>query len=253
MSKLSVITCTVNENLYDRFAHGFARHFAEVPIELIKITNPPSLAAGYNMGLHIAKGSSVIFCHDDIEILSPGFAARLIRHLEEWDIVGVAGAERLKSGLWLAAGHSHIHGQVVQHDGSGKHTLDVFDPDCTVESTVQAKVLDGLFIAAKTAVAKSIGFDEATFRAFHFYDLDFTLRSSLAGYRVGIARDLLLYHGSPGKLDEVWYYYCGRFEQKYDQHLYTGPTEDAKIFKRLLSKQDDPVATLMDIRRISKW
>jgi GT2 family glycosyltransferase len=253
MSELSVITCTVDEKRYERFARSFARHFAETPIQLIKITNPPSLAAGYNMGLKIARGSKVIFCHDDIEILSPRFAARLLRHLEKWDIVGVAGAARLRGGLWIAAGQSFIHGQVVQHDGSGRHTLDIFDPDYTAESAVQALVLDGLFIAARTEAARQIGFDEATFRAFHFYDLDFTLRSSLAGYRVGIARDLLLYHDSPGKFDEVWYYYCGRFEQKYLQHLYSGAADDAKVFKRLLSKQDDPVATLMDIRKISQW
>ena len=69
---------------------------AEVPIELIKITDPHPWPLA-NMGLHIAKGSASSSVTTTLK--SPGFAA--IRH-EEWDIV-VAGAERLKSLMALQA------------------------------------------------------------------------------------------------------------------------------------------------------
>ena len=63
--------------------------------ELIQISDARSLCEGYNHGFAKTRGDIIIFCHDDIEIISPDFPARLLAHLRTHDVVGVAGTTQL--------------------------------------------------------------------------------------------------------------------------------------------------------------
>ena len=50
----------------------------------------------------------------------------------------------------------------------------------------------------------AVRFDEATFDGFHGYDIDFTYRAHLAGYRLAVSMNLLLIHFSAGGYDLQW-------------------------------------------------
>jgi GT2 family glycosyltransferase len=77
------------------------------------------------------------------------------------------------------------------------------------------QAIDGVFMAATRRVCQAIPFDQATFDGFHFYDLDFSFRAYRAGFKLGIARDILIIRDSMGVLDAGWVHYSKRFVGKF--------------------------------------
>lgn len=224
--RLSIIICSIDDSRYANVSANLQRHLDGASHELIRIGDARSLAEGYNRGMDLSRGELLIFCHDDIEVLQPDFLRRLLGHLERCDVVGVAGTTCLKDSHWGSAGVPATHGQVLQPLEAGEgYVLNVFCQHGQAgehgEGRIQA--LDGLFIAARRAAAKALRFDEATFDGFHLYDLDFSFRAHLGGFRVGVCHDILIYHQSNGRKDEVWQRYGVRFEDKFAGQLSAEP------------------------------
>lgn len=236
--RLSVIICSIDDQRYANVSANLQRHLAGIDHELIRIGDARSLAEGYNRGMDRSRGELLIFCHDDIEVLQPDFLRRLLAHLERCDVVGVAGTTRLKDSHWGSAGVPATHGQVLQplEPGEG-YVLNVFCQDEHAaghgdghrQENIQA--LDGLFIAARRDAAMALRFDEATFDGFHLYDLDFSFRAHLGGYRVGVCHDILIYHQSNGRKDEVWQRYGVRFEDKFAGRLSAEPAGPPLVYQ----------------------
>jgi protein O-GlcNAc transferase len=221
-TKVSVIICSIRP---DNFAHIKARIeslFAHHDIEVIGIHDAKSLCEGYNRGATLSRGDVLIFCHDDIEIVHDDFAARVLGHLQTHDLIGVAGTSRLVNGDWRHGGPPNVHGQIIHRpsDGasfvaasmSGYIYLGIGLQGATVEN-IQA--VDGVFIATKRAVWEKLRFDQDTFDGFHLYDIDFSYRAFLAGYKLAIPLDLLLIHFSIGRYDQMWQKYNLKFLQKF--------------------------------------
>ncbi|MGB6535069.1 MAG: glycosyltransferase, partial [Xanthobacteraceae bacterium] len=186
--------------------------FAGRNFEIIQILDARSLSEGYNRGFAQTSGDVVIFSHDDIEIASAQFPARLLSHLVANDVVGIAGTSDLTGVNWNSAGWPRLHGCVAHRlPGDNGFIVHCFGPP--PNAPVQA--LDGVFIAAKRRVFESIQFDEATFDGFHLYDLDFTYRAFLAGFRTTVPWDMLIIHSSSGRLDAEWQKYAQKFSAKY--------------------------------------
>jgi len=85
------------------------------------------------------------------------------------------------------------------------------------------QALDGLFLAFRRHVIESVGWDADTFRGFHCYDTDCTYRAYRAGFRLGAAIDLPMYHQSSGSYDTTWQDHADRFMAKHGAHLETLP------------------------------
>ena len=216
--RVSIVICSIDRAKYDRVSSNYAALFKEIPFEIIGIHDAKSLAEAYNRALLQVRGEFVIFSHDDIQIVTPDFADRMVGHFTRFDIFGVAGTRKVIGGAWFLAGHPFDYmlvtspkkegdGLVIVGGGSGELVID----------DIQA--LDGLFIAARTEVARKIGFDARTFDHFHLYDLDFTYRAFLDGYKIGVCRDLFIIHYSHGTFDEKWRTYRARFESKFSDLL----------------------------------
>jgi hypothetical protein len=77
------------------------------------------------------------------------------------------------------------------------------------------QALDGVFLCVRRSVADALGFDERTFNGYPLYDLDFTFRAHLAGYRQSVACDLYPLHNSTGKNDSAWQTQAHLFMQKF--------------------------------------
>jgi len=79
-------------------------------------------------------------------------------------------------------------------------------------------------MAMPAKVARDIQFDQVMFDHFHLYDIDFSYRAYLRGYRLAVCRDIFLVHDSGGSFDAVWKEYRKRFESKFAVHLPVKPT-----------------------------
>ncbi|HEY1921777.1 MAG TPA: glycosyltransferase [Tepidisphaeraceae bacterium] len=214
---ISIIICSIDDARFATVSANFANLLNNEPHEIIRIPDARSMCEGYTRGVAKSRGETLIFCHDDIEILNQDFAARLKEHMGKYDLVGVAGASRLIRAEWVAAGPPYIFGQVAQNHPEQGFVVRIFGVPARSVGGIHA--MDGLFFAARRDVAEKIPFDAQTFDGFHHYDLDFSYAAHLAGYQLGIANDIHIIHRSLGMQDKTWKDYARKFDQKYAGRL----------------------------------
>ena len=186
------------------------RPLADEPFELIVIDDARSLAEGYNRAIARAHGAHIVFSHDDAFPISTAFADRLAAHLDQVEVVGIAGATAALSGFWGYAGQPYTHGHVVAPAPKGSH-VDLLVWGAASRRVDGIRLLDGCMIAARRDVAAAIGFDAQRFDGFHLYDADFSFRASAAGRAVSVVSDITVFHRSPVSFDAEWHRYNERF------------------------------------------
>jgi|HubBroStandDraft_1064217.scaffolds.fasta_scaffold00119_35 GT2 family glycosyltransferase len=220
---ISIIFCSIDPGKAQRTAHHYHMLCGTEPHEVIQINNPRSLADGYNRGIEASAGDIVIFSHDDIEFLEPAtWLGRLRAHLDQFDLVGLAGTTRLTGPDWARAGPPYTFGQVAEPGGDiAPYRVLICAVPGPLISGMQA--LDGLFLAVRRRVLQQVQFDASTFDGFHVYDIDFSFSVHLAGFGVAVAADLPVLHQSQGSFDEKWRHYAQRFLQKHGARLATFP------------------------------
>ena len=200
MERFSLVVCSVDRVRLDECLLRYRTAFAGEPFDLIVIDDAKSLAEGYNRGIARARGANIVFSHDDAFPISGAFADRLAAHLDNVDVVGIAGATAALSGFWGYAGQPHTHGHVVTPAPDASH-VDLLVWGAASRRVDGIKLLDGCMITARRDVAVAVGFDAERFDGFHLYDADFSLRAGAAGYAVSVVSDLTIYHGSTGDFD----------------------------------------------------
>lgn len=211
---VSIVVCTVDPRRWEALERNFRAALGDEPHELIAIRDARSLCEGYNRGLAAARHDTVVFSHDDVELLSPAPFAAVRRALAAHDVVGIVGATRAAGPAAMWAGQPHLRGWIAQPPASeAGFDMNIFSLDAGIVGGAQA--LDGLFFAARREAARRIGFDAATFDGFHLYDVDFSYRAHLAGLRVAITTEVSAIHASVGRFDERWKHYAERFRAKF--------------------------------------
>jgi hypothetical protein len=200
-SSISVIVCSNDDTQFQAMAESYRRALESWSHEIIRIADASSLAEGYTRGMAAASGEIVIFSHDDVELLPADLGARLVRHLDRCDLLGIAGATRATGPAWAYAGYPFLRGTVIYPEGRGYRVL-VYGRSVPLAQGI--RVMDGVFLAMRREVALSVGWDAETCDGFHGYDIDFTLRAVNAGFKLGVASNLGLVHRSYGGFDERW-------------------------------------------------
>lgn len=216
--EFSVIMCSVDPAKFARVSANYACLFDGLRFEIVGIHDAASLCEGYARGVRASRGRLLVLSHDDIEILTPDFADRVRRHLATYDLIGIAGTTRLMSGGWADAGDPYRF-VLVTTPRPPNGTLSVKLAGGVGLAVPGIQALDGVFWAMRREVAERVGFDAETFDHFHLYDLDFTFRAHLAGFRLAVCRDLAIVHDSMGNYDATWRHYRRRFEQKFAGRL----------------------------------
>ena len=221
---ISVIVCS-------RKPPSWQEHIRNVAItigcrhEYVRVDNTANalgICAAYNQGLTRAGGDVVVFVHEDVFFIEPGWGVRvqeLFSRNPALGLAGVAGTQYLCADTpsWVAAGRPFIHGMVIHDmDGGNRSVLTVYSWE---RGEVETVAVDGLFMAIRASLFPSIGFDQTTFDGFHFYDLDICMQVRAQGYRVMVTDAVLLRHLSGGSYDHVWMEYARRFVGKYRQAL----------------------------------
>ncbi|MSQ72450.1 MAG: hypothetical protein EXR27_14335 [Betaproteobacteria bacterium] len=234
---VSVILCSASEPRFSKTAAMYRQLLADLPHEIIGVHDARSLAEGYNRGLAQAANELIVFAHDDVEIVAPDFAARLLSGLRQHDVLGVAGTRQIKGGAWHFAGHPHLCGQIAMPAAAG---LVVTIYGVTSSSCGGLLALDGVLLATRRDTAMRIGFDAQTFDGWHLYDLDFTLRAARSGLDCAAGNDVLAVHASQGSYDQEWIRYSERFIEKHRLERYGG------IFPQ-------PELVSLPLRSIDEW
>lgn len=226
---VSVIICSIAEKRFQQVSAMYMRLLDRVPHEIIGIHDARSLCEGYNRGVARSKGEILVFSHDDVDILTPDFAARLVASLDQHDLIGAVGATYLSGATWFGCGWPHLRGQIgVPAESGAGIVANFFGTYGIVAEGVQ--VMDGFFLATRRTLALQLPFDEKTFDGWHLYDIDFSFSAHLKGFRCAIANDLVMVHASRGKFDEKWNFYRDRFLEKHENHLtFTGPASFAQL------------------------
>jgi hypothetical protein len=209
---VTLVVCSNDAARRERCIAHYRQKLCDCDHEIIAIRDASSLASAYNWAARHAQGELVVFSHDDVEVASDRLATALRRALAALDVVGVVGTSRLVDAYWPRAGHPWLHGWVAAPGPDG-FTVSVYGVDAAITPGLQA--LDGLFLAAKREVLRSVTFDEAAFDGFHGYDVDFTFRAHCAGFRVGVSAEIAAIHASQGGYGEDWRRYAARFAEKH--------------------------------------
>jgi hypothetical protein len=217
-NRFSLVVCSTDDRKFAR-AHGmYTRLLGEALLEVVRISDAPSLAEGYNRGARQSRGDPVIFSHDDVTFLAADFAQKLMGHLAAFDVVGVAGTTRLVAPQWWAAGPPYIYGQVA-HPSSRHGGFDVPIYGNARRAVAGIQALDGVFLAVRRSALERVSFDQDVFDGFHLYDIDFTFSAYLSGLRLGVANDLYPIHASGGRYDDAWKRYALKFLAKHGPRL----------------------------------
>ncbi len=153
--------------------------------------NRQGLPAVYNTAIEEAAVEDVIllFVHDDIHLCDFHWAERLREGLTAFDVVGLAGNRRRvpRQPGWRfvdeklsSDSRDNLSGMVGHGSGYPAARVSAWSPPGQ-----NVKLLDGLFLAARsrTLHSKGLRFDERF--EFHFYDLDFCRQAEQAGLRMG--------------------------------------------------------------------
>ena len=214
--KISAIVCSNRPQYFAALEIRLRAQFTRHDFELIGIHDAKSLCEGYNRGAARASSEILIFCHDDIDFAHADFGERLLRHLEKYDVIGVAGASKLVNADWGHAGLPFVHGQIIHQPRSqGQTDYLYFAAGLQAPVIENIQALDGVFIGMHRRVWERLQFDAQTFDGFHVYDIDFTYRAHLAGYRLAVPMDLLLIHFSMGGYDLKWQHENIKFLRKF--------------------------------------
>lgn len=177
---------------------------------------PLRFAAAYNWAAARATGDLVIFIADDCYFMDMNWGARLEAKFNAapgLGAIGIAGTQYLFADKcsWTAAGRPFVKGRIVYHLPNGDFFAAVFSPEKGDHEVVAA---DGCFLAIRTPLARSVGFDEATFTAEHFWDLDFCLRIRSSG-RLIVSSDVTVKKMSQPRFDASWQEAGGLFLRKH--------------------------------------
>jgi GT2 family glycosyltransferase len=215
---ISIIICSIIPERFRRVCDAYSRVFSGVHCEVIGVHDASSLAEAYNRAIPAAKGDLLIFSHDDIDMVNPDFGPRLLGHMDHADLVGIAGATRVPGGAWASAAPPFIFGQIAHYSPDEKLFINgVWGVPSRRADGI--KVMDGVFLCARRELAEKVLFDQTNFDGFHGYDMDFTFRAHLAGFRLAVGCDLCILHGSTGKWDKRWEHYERLFISKHMPHL----------------------------------
>ena len=200
---ISVVICSIDEAKFSAVLSMYARQLDGHAFEIIHIPDAKGICEGYNRGVSLSRGDIIVFSHDDIEIHCENFRARLLGHMEHCDLLGIAGTNRLCAGSWLSAGAPYVFGQVI-HSRTDINAFRALVYSAPKRLILNMQALDGVLLCCKRQVAQKVPFDQDTFPGYHMYDLDFTFRAYLAGYRLAVACDLDVVHSAVSRYDQAW-------------------------------------------------
>ncbi|OGX91080.1 glycosyltransferase [Hymenobacter coccineus] len=187
------------------------------------------ICQAYNLGAKRSKYDVLCFMHEDLCFHTPNWGGKVAEILSDRSIgvLGVAGGMyQLRAPVpWWFMGTAYMREQVLHSVPGEASTLHFVNPQ--EQSLADVAVVDGLWLCSTKAVWEQHPFDEKTFPAFHFYDMDYCT-SIFPHYRVCVTFDILIEHYSKGSINEAWLANALNYQRKWKQQLPFGVIKIAK-------------------------
>jgi len=222
MSKNNELVTVVisTRKIEDTYVKHVERMFSHPKTEILFYENDgvSSLTEIYNKGLKDAKNDIVVFMHDDLILETPNMTPKIVKLFEkhpEYGIIGIAGTDKLTSGMWWQ-NRENMFG-VVGHIQEGKRHVNHYSKAVFNDVLKDVVIVDGLFfIVHKGRIKKE--FNEQ-FAGFHFYDISFCVENLLEGVKIGLTTKFGITHKSIGMTNKQWEKNKLFFEALYEKHL----------------------------------
>lgn len=193
-----------------------------VPYEMVIIDNSGNrynICEAYNLGVARSKFGILCFMHDDIIYRSKNWGQAVKEHFytRQLNMIGIAGTPYLSfmPGTWWGSGRIYEH--ILQSAKAGEApVLKANFPDNECKEVI---ALDGVWFCVKKELFDTIRFDDISFKAFHFYDVDLCMQLQVLGIKKHCVADILLEHNSMGALNNSWIDNSLIFQKKWQNNL----------------------------------
>jgi hypothetical protein len=215
-----------------------------VPYELLAIDNSQGqygICAAYNLGAARAQYDLLCFMHEDLAFHTHNWGQEVASILADQSIgiIGVAGGmyqARVPSGWWSV--YEHLRMRVIQTTAQYPRSFDIINP--LQEELADVAAIDGLWFCSRREVWQQHKFDEVSFPAFHFYDLDYCTQV-FQHLRVCVTFKILIEHFSTGSINDTWLLTALTYQHKWRKQLPFGviklaDSQQRKVERRVLTE-----------------
>ena len=154
-------------------------------IHVIRNSANLGFAAGNNVGLRAATGDFLVILNNDTEV-SPGWIWRSLKHFYRNPSLGILGPSTNNCG-----NEARVKLHVAEHDWLSE-TLNRFN--FRIPHLIQVNTVAFFCVFIPRKVLNEIGFISEDYGRGYFEDDDYCRSAQAAGYEIGIARDVFVYH-----------------------------------------------------------
>lgn len=222
MSKNNEVVSVVisTRNIDDEYLKHVEKMFSHPKTEILIYENDGemSLTQVYNKGLKESVNDIVVFMHDDLILETPNMTPKIVKLFEkhpEYGIIGIAGTDKLTSGMWWQ-NRENMFG-VVGHIHEGKRHVNHYSKGVFNDVLKDVVIVDGLFFMVRKSLLKK-EFNEQ-FGGFHFYDISFCVENQFEGVKIGLTTKFGVTHKSVGMTNKQWEKNKLLFEALFEKRL----------------------------------
>lgn len=205
---ISLIICSTNAAMLQQLYHNVARTIG-VPFEWLPFPNGEAgkgICEVYNLQAQKARYEHLVFVHEDVLFETDHWGAAAMEMFRSYDVWGIAGSNYKSRALsgWATGQPEHDMYNITHFTDNQRVPLQCL-PQPRLDS-YPAVALDGVLIAATRACWQKVQFNAAVLHGFHGYDVDFSLRCVLAGFKAGITTQINLLHFTDdgGNFGDAW-------------------------------------------------
>ncbi len=222
MSKNNEVVSVVisTRKIDDEYLKHVEKMFSHPKTEILIYENDGemSLTQVYNKGLKESVNDIVIFMHDDLILETSNMTPKIVKLFEkhpEYGIIGIAGTDKLTSGMWWQ-NRENMFG-VVGHIHEGKRHVNHYSKGVFNDVLKDVVIVDGLFFMVRKSLLKK-EFNEQ-FNGFHFYDISFCVENQFEGVKIGLTTKFGITHKSVGITNKQWEKNKLLFEALFEKRL----------------------------------
>ena len=216
MVSVVISTRKIDLTYYDHVKRMFSHPNTE--ILMYENDGEMSLTQVYNKGLKESVNDIVVFMHDDLILETSNMTPKIVKLFEkhpDYGIIGIAGTDKLTSGMWWQ-NRENMFG-VVGHIHEGKRHVNHYSKGVFNDVLKDVVIVDGLFFIVRKSLLKK-EFNEQ-FEGFHFYDISFCVENQFEGVKIGLTTKFGVTHKSVGITNKQWEKNKLLFEALFEKQL----------------------------------